>query len=215
MAKIVINKPFVKDVLSKQLFKRFFYTYEYVNNYNYYYNNVFFISTESVLNLLDKYWDYYYYFNSYNSNISSKYYFEKTQKLLQNNIITEDEYNILYNQIVFLSNTNINFNSSILHYEEVNDYYYLHFEQPLKLEKRWDNSINNPNNENIYLTFIDTIDTTYTFSNGENHQLVTTYSYKLTDMQGDGDIRLDHIDKIDYIDSLILPLKAPKEIKLN
>jgi hypothetical protein len=211
MAKLIINKPFVKDVMSKQLFKRFFSKL----NQN---NNVFFISTESVLNLLDKYWKYYYiYDKSYESTYLSDYndiYLKKTNNLLDKNIISEEEYNILYNQIVFLTNDNIIFNPSFFHYEEVNDYYYLHFEKPLKLRNRWDNNINNPNNENIYLTYIDVYNKYY-FPDTNEYRLATTYSYKLTDMQGDGDIRLDHIDKIDYIDSLILPLKAPKEINLN
>lgn len=48
-------------------------------------------------------------------------------------------------------------------------------------------------------------------TSGKLESLSSFIAFKLTDRSGDGDIKIDHIDKIRYLDSLTIKVKLPKK----
>jgi len=147
-------------------------------------------------------------------------------------LITAEELEIARNECEYFDQ--INFGAMTWSYNEQFDYFTMKHSTPLRLENRWDNIINNPNNGEIYFVNIipsfihlngknistpyfnkNTIETAaalyYREDLGKNIYQVGYMAHLITDRSGEGDIQLDHIDKIDYLDSLEIAVKLPKE----
>lgn len=127
----------------------------------------------------------------------------------------------------------IKFDSISWNYNEQFDYYTMLHNTPLNLEKRWTNTENNPRNDELYIMTVLPASRPFNESSysaydraGVETSCVKYYredtgkfiyqlgymAHTLTDRSGDGDIQFDYIDKIDYLDSLEISIKLPKEI---
>jgi len=151
--------------------------------------------------------------------------------LKTHNHITDDEFNVAVGQCEAFGQ--IKYSSISWTYNESSDYFTMLHNSPMNLETRWDNSVNNTSGGEI---FIMSILQGYENFNNENfgsdaigglQQSATKFirddtgasfyqlsymAHTVTDRAGDGDIQFDYVDKIDYIDSLEISVKLPKEI---
>jgi len=117
-------------------------------------------------------------------------------------------------------------------YSEIEDVYKYSFNTPIELETPYDVT-NNTNNDKMYLVFLSLCDVTFgnvkdvlgaggkysslqQFYNPERDINVEQASYIATEMgdinSDDADIKYDHMDKIEYIDSFRLRFKLPRVI---
>lgn len=148
--------------------------------------------------------------------------------LLGQNLITQAEYDSTATNS--MATSQYNWESFSMTYEEINDYYIMGHSTPLKLENRWLTDVNNPNSEKLYLIL--EIPSTWNFNNYfgddwgryartnatkfyrmDNNQSIYQFSYmaySLGDLSSDEDIQFDHIDKMDYLDSLEVAIKLPR-----
>ena len=146
-------------------------------------------------------------------------------------LITDDELEIARNECEYFDQ--INHSNMSWNYNEQFDYFTMKHNTPLRLENRFDNTINNPSNSELYFVQMipsfaqfdgksinayydrSTVETAallyYREDLGKNIYQCGYMAFSLTDRSGEGDIQLDHIDKIDYLDSLELAVKLPKE----
>jgi hypothetical protein len=147
------------------------------------------------------------------------------------NLITEEEYTIAENECEGIEQ--VLASSMSWNYNEQFDYYTVKHSTPLKLETRWTNSENNPTNSDLYILTILPSDTQFNSEpstkywtntavetacvkffredTGTTFYQVGYMAHSLTDRSGEGEVQLDHIDKIDYLDTLELAIKLPKE----
>lgn len=115
-------------------------------------------------------------------------------------------------------------------YEPINDYFIIKHTSPLKLETRWVNSVNNPNNEQLYILIENSSSFSFNgydkndwaeytrisatkFYRQDTNSFIYQYSflgYTLGDMSSSANIKFDHVNKIDYIDTLEIAIKLPR-----
>ena len=113
---------------------------------------------------------------------------------------------------------------------ESNNKLNIQYNKPIKLSYRFLlNEFNKiTNNDEVYL-YIPMINYTYYYQGGQYFKIYYPYKYynpitnksvlltpfialKITDINGDGDIKFDHIDKFDYIDSLNITFTLPNKL---
>jgi hypothetical protein len=148
--------------------------------------------------------------------------------LLTEGLITQEEYDAT--ALNNVATEQYKWESFSMNYEEINDYYIIKHKTPLKLETRWETERNNVNGEQLYL-MIDIPSTTNNnnwnydnydigtrtnavrFYRADNDQYIYQYSYMaytLGDLSTNADIQFDHVDKIDYLDSIEVAIKLPR-----
>ncbi len=148
--------------------------------------------------------------------------------LLNLGLITQEEYDA-----TALNNTateQYKWEKFSMDYEPINDYYILKHDSPLKLENRWITEVNNPSSEQLYIMV--ELPSTQTFNNfnydnystytrtsatkyyrADNNQYIYQFgylAYTLGDLSSNSDIQFDHVDKMDYLDSLEVAIKLPR-----
>lgn len=147
--------------------------------------------------------------------------------LLEKGLITQAEYDST--ALNSIATEQYNWESFSMDYEEINDYYIIKHSSPLKLQNRWLSEVNNPLSEQLYI-MVDLPSTTSNnnwnfskyvgvrtnaskFYRADTSQYIYQFSYMaytLGDLSSDADIQFDHVDKIDYLDSLEIAIKLPR-----
>ena len=143
-------------------------------------------------------------------------------------LITQEEYDNTATSSVSVDQ--LNWESFTMEYEEINDYYLFKHSTPMRLETRWLSDVNNPLGEQLYI-MVDTPSTqnlnnmqvgTYggggrtnatKFFRADNNDYVYQYSYMaytFGDLSSNSDIEFDHVDRMDYLDSIEVAIKLPR-----
>lgn len=147
--------------------------------------------------------------------------------LYDKGFITDSELEIAKTKCESL--TQIKAESFSMHYDDTNDFFTFKYSSPLKLEHRWDQTINNPGNDDLFLlTIFDEYKASHNVTASDGNRIRTSaiqyyreddgsrffqigfMAHHITERDGQGDIELDHIDKIDYLDSIEINVKLPK-----